>query len=221
MDLVGAYQRTRGRVQTLTREASADELARAVPACPDWSVHDVLAHVVATPAALTRGRLPDGDINAWLDTLIAEREYETVNDLCAEWNGLDGSLGALLNGPAGLLFADLAIHEHDLRSALDRVDHEALDVDAFMPYLMGSFTGYLAPFELPPIEVHDGERSWCSGEATPGWTLLVDPWEAMRALNGRRTADELRALPSKGDAEPYLGAIAAHLPLPESSLGER
>jgi len=44
--------------------------------------------------------------------------------------------------------------------------------------------------------------------------------EIARTL-GIRTADELRALPFTGDVEPYIDVIAAHLPLPETSLGER
>jgi hypothetical protein len=43
---------------------------------------------------------------------------------------------------------------------------------------------------------------------------------AASAGNSRRTADELRALPSDGDAEPYLALLDAHLPLPGHSLGE-
>ena len=53
-----------------------------------------------------------------------------------------------------------------------------------------------------------------------GWTLLVDPWEAVRALGSRRTVEELRALPAEGDCEPYLKILDEHLPLPTRSLGE-
>ena len=62
--------------------------------------------------------------------------------------------------------------------------------------------------------------TWRSHDDDPGWTLRVEPWEAVRALYSRRTADELRALPGDGDAEPYVTLIVAHLPLPEQSLGE-
>ncbi|MCU1380948.1 MAG: hypothetical protein JWN29_3931, partial [Acidimicrobiales bacterium] len=48
----------------------------------------------------------------------------------------------------------------------------------------------------------------------------VDPWEAIRVLQSRRTADEIRALPLSGDVEPYLAVLADHSPLPVTSLGE-
>ena len=73
---------------------------------------------------------------------------------------------------------------------------------------------------LAPIEVRCGERVWRSHDGEPGWTLLVDPWEAVRAINSRRTADELRALSSRGNPDPYLPLLDAHLPLPAESLGE-
>jgi hypothetical protein len=66
---------------------------------------------------------------------------------------------------------------------------------------------------------YDGE-TWRSHDADAGWVLLVTPSEAVRAINSRRTADELRALPSDGDVVPYLPVLAAHLPLPVRSLGE-
>ncbi len=74
----------------------------------------------------------------------------------------------------------------------------------------------LAPFA---VECPDGTRA-ASGAGEPGWTLLVEPWEASRVLGSRRTASEVLAAPARGDAQPYLAVLEGHLPLPEESLGE-
>jgi hypothetical protein len=50
--------------------------------------------------------------------------------------------------------------------------------------------------------------------------VRADPWEAMRLLAGRRTADEIRALVASGDVDPYLAELDARSPLPRTSLGE-
>ncbi len=219
-DLLAPYQRTRARVSTLLLDASADELARTVPACPAWSVHDLAAHLVGIPAALAIGRLPDGDLGGWLQALVDERRDDDIASQVAEWRALDDALAPMLAGGGALLFADLAVHEHDLRGALDRADHDALEVDVMLPRTLAAFSRPLRDAELGAIVVeHDG-RSWRTHDGDVGWTWRVDPWEAVRAANSRRTADELRTLPGRGDAEPYLAILDAHLPLPAHSLGE-
>jgi hypothetical protein len=219
-DLLLPYQRVRERMGTLFVEASPDALAATVPACPAWTVRDLAAHVVGIPAALAAGRMPNGDVDAWLQELVDERADQDVAALVAEWHGLDDAIAPMLQGPGALMFADISVHEHDLRGALGRPDHDALEVDVMLPRTLAAFSQPLQDAGLGAIVVeHDGAR-WSSHEAEPGWTLHVSPWEAVRAVNSRRTAAELLALPADGDAAPYLPILDAHLPLPEHSLGE-
>lgn len=215
-----AYAQVRARFEDLIRAAGPDDLVRVVPACPEWRVRDLLGHVVSMPAAIGARRSPSGEINGWLAELIAERDEQPVSLLLEEWHQLDDVLRALLPGPAGLLFPDLAVHEHDLRGALGKPDHDALPVAELMPRTLAAFRHPLRDAGLGAIEVRSGADSWRTSDDPVGWTLLVDPWEAFRALGSRRTADELRALPAEGDCEPYLPILDQHLPLPTRSLGE-
>ena len=215
-----AYAQVRARFEGLIRAADPDDLVRVVPACPEWRVRDLLAHVVSLPAAIAAGRAPSGAVNGWLAELIAERSEQPAELMLDEWNQLDDVLPAMLAGPAGLLFPDLAVHEHDLRGALGRPDHDALPVTELMPRTMAAFRHPLRDAGLDAIEVRAGSSSWRTSDDPVGWTLLVDPWEAVRALGSRRTAAELRALPAEGDCEPYLEILDEHLPLPIYSLGE-
>ena len=99
-------------------------------------------------------------------------------------------------------------------------DHGALEVEVVLPLTLEGLAGPLRDAGLGAIEVVDGTSSWRSHDAEASWTLETTAWEAVRAVNSRRTADELRALPHRGDPEPYLAVLDAHLPLPLSSLGE-
>jgi uncharacterized protein (TIGR03083 family) len=219
-DLFDPYRATRARVSTLFLEADPDALTRTVPACPDWTVHDLAAHLVGVPATLAAGNFPSGDVDAWLQGIVDDRRDVAVDDLMQEWASLDAAIEPMLQGMGALMFNDIAVHEHDLRGALGRPDHDALDVDAVMGCSLTSFASPLERAGLGAIVVeHDG-RTWRSHDADPGWTLRVDPWEAARAVNSRRTAEELRALPCEGGGDDYLAVIAGHLPLPEHSLGE-
>ncbi len=219
-ELLDPYVRTRDRMCDVLADAAPDNLARTVPACPAWSAADLVAHVVSMPAALAEGRRPDGDIRAWLQQLVNERRGQPVGEMIDEWRTLDDAIATMLDGPGALLFADLAVHEHDLRGALDRPDHRALEVETIVPRTLAAFARPLRDAGLGAIAVRHDNRTWVSHDAEPGWTLLVEPWEAVRAVNSRRTADELRAIPADGDATPYLPVLDAHLPLPTRSLGE-
>jgi uncharacterized protein (TIGR03083 family) len=219
-DLFGPYQRTRARVCTLLLDATPDALARTVPACPAWTVKDLAAHLAGVPATLAAGNFPSGDVDEWLQGIVDERREVEVEDLVAEWNALDAAIEPMLQGMGSLMFTDVAIHEHDLRGALGEPDHDALEVAAAMACALSSFEQPLHDAGLGAIAVaHDG-RTWRTHDTEAGWTLLVEPWEATRALGSRRTADELRALPSEGGGEAYIAVVAAHLPLPVASLGE-
>jgi Mycothiol maleylpyruvate isomerase N-terminal domain len=219
-DLMEPYRRTRARVSTLLLDATPDALARTVPACPAWTVHDLAAHLAGVPATLAAGNFPSGDINAWLQGIVDERRGTEVGQLVQEWNALDAAIEPMLQGMGTLMFTDVAVHEHDLRGALGEPDHGALEVDAAMACGLPSFAQPLQDAGLDAIVVQHDDHTWRSHDADAGWTLHVTPWEATRALGSRRTVDELRALPGEGDAEPYFVILDAHLPLPERSLGE-
>ena len=85
---------------------------------------------------------------------------------------------------------------------------------------MSAASYWLRDTGLGAIEVRDADRVWISNDGPIGWTIEVSAWEAVRALNSRRTVDELRSLPGTGAAEPFIAVLDAHLPLPGTSLGE-
>ena len=219
-DLFEAYDRVRGRMIALAEGCGPGELDRTVPACPDWTVADLVAHCSGLPAALCSGDVPTGDLQTWLDGLVEARRGRPLSSVIEEWTSIDEGLEGLLSGGAGLLFDDLAVHEHDLRGAIGRPDHDALEVDTVLPRTLAGLAGPVQAAGLGSIEARCGDRAWRSHDADPGWVLVTTPWEVTRAVNSRRTAAELRALPHEGDVEPYLSVLDAHLPLPTAPLGE-
>lgn len=222
MDVFAAYEATRDRICTVALAAGDGALTARVPSCPEWDAHDLVAHCAGIPTALAAGDMPSGDLQAWLDGLVATRRGVPVPELVDQWRACGEAIRPIVEGSGGMLVVDVLTHEHDLRGALgtpgDRDTAELRDG-------LQLFTDLLAPFVsaagLAPIAVEcpDGTAAR-SGEGEAGWTLLVDPWEASRVLGSRRTAAEVLATPARGDATPYLAVIEGHLPLPTASLGE-
>jgi hypothetical protein len=203
----------------IAAELSPSELAAVVPACPEWTVRDLLTHNVALPAAIGAGDLPGDDLQRWLDGLVERRRTEPLEELLAEWNTLDDVVGGVLSATPVLL-DDLATHEHDLRGAVGRPDHRALEADLVVPAALHPLAAGATERGLGAVVVESPDGSWRSHDAEPGWVLRTSAWEGFRSVGSRRTADELLALPGEGDVEPYLAVIGGHLPLPRTSLRE-
>ncbi len=218
-DLLDAYRAVRDRMCAIALDLDAGGLATPVPSCPEWTVHDLLAHNVAIPAAIAVGDLPAGDQQAWLDGLLAARRGQPVAELAAEWAGLDEVIGGVLSATAVLL-DDLATHEHDLRAAVGRPDHTALEADLVLPAALEAISAGLVERGLGAVVVEAPEGTWSSHDAEPGWTIRASAWEAFRTVGSRRTAEELLAVPGTGGGAAYVETVDAHLPLPRTSLRE-
>jgi hypothetical protein len=192
-----------------------------VPACPDWTALQLITHCVSMPAALGAGDFPTGDLNEWINKILTDRADSSLDDLATEWVGANDTINEMVSGGGAVLFDDLVVHEHDLRAALSVPDHSALDAAISVPRSLDSCVAALETAGLGSIEVRSGSDVWRSHDAEPGWVLEVSPWEAVRVLYSRRTAEELRALGGSDNIESYIALLDAHLPLPTSSLGER
>lgn len=220
-DPLTLYRSARTRMLQLTTEAGDEARRRTVPACPEWSTHDLIAHCVSMPAAIAAGDLPGDDLDGWLDAIRAARADRSIEELAAEWESVDDTIAAMVSGGGGVLLDDLVVHEHDLRSALGRPDHSVLDADVFVPRALQSCVPELERRGLGAIEVRHADSVWRSHDAPTGWVLEVSPWEAVRVLYSRRTEAELLALGGASDVTPYLRLLDDHLPLPITSLGEQ
>jgi hypothetical protein len=219
-ELFPAYDATRTRMLELARAAGPETLNATVPACPDWTTLQLITHCVSMPAALGAGDFPTGDLNEWIDKILTDRADSSLDDLATEWVGANDTINEMVNGGGAVLFDDLVVHEHDLRGALGLPDHSALDAAISVPRSLDSCVAALETAGLGSIEVRSGSDIWRSHDAEPGWVLEVSPWEAVRVLYSRRTADELRALGGSDNIDAYIAVLDAHLPLPMVSLNE-
>lgn len=218
-DPFATYVAIRDRMLDLAR--SAPDPATRIPSCPEWQVNQLLTHCSSLPAAISVGDLPTGDVDEWIAGLLAAREGWTIDRIEAEWRGADDTIAAMVGGGGGMLLDDLMVHEHDLRGAIDRPDHDAFDCDMFVPRSLESCVAQLEARGLGAIEVVDGDRSWVSHDAPIGWTMRTSAWESVRFLYSRRTPDEIRTIGGSDRIDDYIALLDDHLPLPIESLGER
>jgi uncharacterized protein (TIGR03083 family) len=242
-DLAAAYAEARRRLVELVQRSDAAALAGRVPACPDWTVRDVLAHVTGVAADAVGGRYFLGAIDAWRDDRLAtardawtaaqvtSRRDRPVDDLVAEWGGWAATLEPMLAGavplPAGspewvrsAPLADLAVHLHDVRGALGLPGDRDAQATVLGLRIYARWLGQrLEERGRPALRLRAGDRDWVEGAGPPAAVLAAAPFELFRALSGRRSADQVRSLAWDGDPAPYLDVLSPY-PMPPSPLLE-
>ena len=225
-DLVAHYQATRRRIVGHVTSVPDAEVLVMVPACPEWTVHDAVAHVTGIAADLGAGRMPGANTQAWIDGHVADRKDRPVGLLIDEWLAADVE-GFIEKSGSGQLLLDVCAHEHDICHALGKVgDRESDAVNACVPAMCELLRKDLLAKGAPgSVRLVTGARSWTVGEGPVQLVLEAEPFELIRILGSRRSERQMRALPwmtpegSAADVGPWLPFLA-HFPYPAADLVE-
>lgn len=209
MDTTTAYAETRQRICALVRDLPPADAARTVPACPAWSVQQLVAHVVGVSADILAGNIADAGSDPWTDAQVAARAGRTLAELADEWDVTGPQVdAALADGalPAQAVF-DQVTHEHDLRSAVDRPGAQTHPAVSFgLDFLRDAWPFVVGGTDVAPLRIVAGDHDLVTGD-DPEVTLELTPFEALRALTGRRSEAQLRAYDWGTDPTPWLPAF--------------
>jgi uncharacterized protein (TIGR03083 family) len=233
-----AYEDGLRRVVALVDGLSAGDLETRVPACPLWSVRDLVAHLSGIAEDSVRGSFFAGAMRARADPELAEqREAWTAaqvearrdldrHQLVAELErhgqalirGLRRGERATVDVPGWMIgapVADLAAHIGDLEEALGR------RADPQSPVSRYGFASYrawlgervkargLAPLRL--ADPADAGSEWVvGGHQPPGASVEADAYELFRAISGRRRPDGVARLSWSGDPTAYLTLLSPY-----------
>lgn len=196
-----AYRAVRLAVTELL--ADSDTEALVVPACPEWTVRQLLGHLVGI-AALAIGRM-----SGWAPTAAGGAD---VPNLLDEWAKLGPRVEELLAERGGrggnLMIMDAFTHELDLRYALGAGctnDHPAF-AGAF-EVLANGFSASVTAHNLPGVRLSAGGTQWLVGDSEPAATLTADRNALVRSLAGRRTARQITELGWDRDSHRWLPAF--------------
>ncbi|GAB2854173.1 maleylpyruvate isomerase family mycothiol-dependent enzyme [Lentzea nigeriaca] len=181
------YREARQRIVGLTMGLSADELARVVPACPEWTVHQLIAHLAGGASDLVNGRMEGAPGTEWTARHVAERENVPADDLLQQWNAAGTRIDAMERIPHQLAF-DAITHEADLRAALGR---ERLPDSVWFPTLV-----WMVPRVLPGVTFKTDLGVIGDGPAT----IEAGAFDLWRAFFGRRSRRQMQAWPSSDPA---------------------
>jgi uncharacterized protein (TIGR03083 family) len=208
------YGACRERISALVADLTDEHAATPVPACPGWTVHDVVAHLSGSVADVLAGRMDGIGSPEWTAAQVEARRGTSIPDMLAAWAEdsprFEDGLRAIGGPMASLGVADAWHHEQDLRGALGApgggadpaTEHTA--IEAYGSTVGGGW----AAAGRAPLRIQAGDVTLVTGDGEPSATVIGTPYEVARALGGRRTEAQLRELTWEGDAEPYIATLA-------------
>jgi uncharacterized protein (TIGR03083 family) len=203
------YGACRERISELVRDLDAGAAAQRVSATPDWTIHDVVAHLTGIVADINAGNLDGVGTPARTAAQVAERQDVSIPDLLAEWGDGAGQFEAaltMLGGPvAALAVADIWNHEQDLRGALGvKGGRDPLAEELAIVGYSDARTKDLNAAGLGALRLRAGANEWVMGHGEPGATVTTEPYELARFICYRRTAEQAKAYGWDGEAAPYI-----------------
>ena len=217
-DIGKQYGSCRERITALVADLTDEQASAPVAACPGWTVHDVVAHLVGSVSDVLAGRMDGVGSPAWTGAQVDARRGVPINEMVDQWQAaapqFEDTLRAVGGQIAALGVADVWNHEQDILGALGRpaTNDPAVELTAIEGYAPMVGGGWAAA-GVAPLRIQIGDAHVVSGDGEPGATVTGTPYELARALAGRRTEAQLRALVWDGNADPYVEVLAGMGPI--------
>ena len=131
-DVGEIYRDTRSRVSDLVRTLDDADRHASVPACPGWTVRDLLSHLAGLPADVNAGRIEGAGTDPWTAAQLAARTGRSCDELLEEWEREAPAFEQILPmiQPPRPLY-DIVVHEQDMRGAVGVPggrDHEGVAI---------------------------------------------------------------------------------------------
>ncbi|MEI7617005.1 MAG: maleylpyruvate isomerase family mycothiol-dependent enzyme [Actinomycetota bacterium] len=199
------YASARARITAMTAGLSDDAAAQTCPATPEWTVHDVVAHVRGITEDVRTGNLEGVTTDPWTAAQVARHQKTSLSDLLAGWAQDAPLLESVLSSgdpdvPIRAVF-DLYAHEADLRGALGLEPSLPDDFGRWaIPIMAGGLVATVQTTDLPAVRVLTTEGDEIGPSDAPV-TLRASRFELFRSLLGRRSAAQVAAY-NWGDVDP-------------------
>lgn len=215
IDCGALYEGLRVQLLALVGGLSEPQLATTVPATPAWSVQDVIAHLVGICADLNGGRFGATSGDEWTAAQVGSRRGRSLGDVATEWDAeaprFEDGLRLFGYEMGSHFVGDLVQHLADIHNALGRPpfsDDEAIMVA--LDFYLDSFHATLLDQGIGAVEVKTDRESLTLGAGAMIAAMGAPSYGLLRALGGRRSEAQVRALEWSGDVERVLPLVSRY-----------
>ena len=216
------YRAGRERISEMVRDADVNV---TVPACPEWTVRELVSHLSGVCADIINGRLDGVATNPWTKRQVDERRDWSMSKILEEWDDYGPKCEAICHNFGGAevqWLADLTTHEHDICGALGIPG--ARDVEAVrlgFEWLANRIGEIARERGLPALRIrtHEGDDV-VSGDGTPEATVNGSRFDLFRTMTGRRSVEQIDELEWDGDRGGYFEGEWGPFHAAESRIAE-
>jgi hypothetical protein len=162
------YRECNAAAIAVVESLGVDQLGQRVPATPDWSLHQLAAHLAGEASDAVTGRMDGAPAPEWTARHVGEREGRTATELAAEMRDTEAAvIEAMAGNERPALIWDRSVHLADFYEAL----------------------GLGRPAEELWLPLYEAVGPWRLGD------LPIDapPYELVRAVFSRRSRAQIRA----------------------------
>ncbi len=197
------YLDSMDRLQALVEPLEPAALDAITPACPQWSVHDVLAHLAGAAESFGTETFAGVGTDPWTAEHVATRRDVPVAELLAERRRHSHKLTQLPEGHGAWLpvVHDALNHEADIRAAIGAPPLPGDALATAFPLLEQVLPHQLA--KLGTVELIVDGRSRLAGDGEPDLIADMPMFEFWRAWFGRRSKNQIRSWVRTGDADAF------------------
>lgn len=221
MDSARIYENCQNRLLELAATLDGDQLGTVVPACPDWTVQEVFAHLTGISVDVVNGALTPPSTDEETAHQVASRAHLDIAAISAQWRDSAPALLETMRTQTRRRYSlpalDVWHHENDIRGALGLVAHTE-DADQVAHFPLGGLAKAW-PAEAPPVRVvsTDTGQEWTLGEDAE-LTLSGTAFELARAVTGRRSVAQIMAMDWTGGDPAPVAPFLPTLPAPKADL---
>jgi uncharacterized protein (TIGR03083 family) len=194
-----AYIELRTRIVELLRSTPEEHGDRVVPACPDWTVRQLVGHLVGVPEDILTGNMSGVTTSAWTAAQVARHEGKSLSELADSYAStgqvFDDVLPRIAAPSNSQMVMDAVTHELDLRDALgDFGARDSAAVDVALRWLEFAFITRMPTGTFNRVDADE-----------------LSTYELLRSLTGRRSPAEMDVLGLDGAV---IAEVLAGTPMP-------
>lgn len=206
--------------EAVTSLITEDNQFTKIPACPEWTLRDLLGHQAGEIEDGLAGNMEGMGTPPWTAAQVERHKHLDLEAVKAAWTtALTVAGDAIVQVTEGAI-NDLVHHEFDVRGALGNVDNRDGELvrtmtPVFARYLDETFKAH----SLPGLRLVAGSTVMILGDGAPAGELRVSGFEFLRMITSRRSVAQIRHLDWNADPSPWLDYVSL-MPPRDSDLVE-
>lgn len=190
-----------------------DNQHTVVPACPEWTLRDLIGHQVGELEDAHLGNLDDLGQSHWTAAQVARYAHYDLAGVKQAWDDLISDCGESFPEIAAATLPDYSIHMFDVRGAVGNTDgRESELVHTGFERFTGFVDGAFRAANVPALRIITGDTNVVLGDGDAQGELETTPFEFTRFVTGRRSLAQMRAMDWSTDPTPWLDHISFMAP---------